>query len=175
MAFTNEQVIVEIRYFLGDVDQTTISDETLNTIITRVMLRYNLTYEDGDFCKTVYYSLIETLRYLIRQDAVSDAQSGGDLKSFTEKVGGVTITEQYSEGTSTLSGWDSLLQQYLSDPSIICEELADLAVSTYAPVLFGGVSKKERDRVNSNPDSFNGWDVQSPYREHLRSNIKKDI
>lgn len=175
MAFTNEQVIVEIRYFLGSVDQATISDETLNLIITRTMTRYNLTYDDSDFCKTVYYSLIETLRYLIRQDTANDAQAGGDLKSVTEKVGGVSITEQYADSTSVLKGWDNLLQQYLSDPSIICEELSDLAVSTFAPVLFGGVSKKERDRVKSNPDSFNGWDVQSPYREHLRSDIKKDI
>lgn len=173
MAFTIENVISEIRYFLGGVGEAVISDITLTSIIERVMNSKSLTFEDSDFCKTVYYSLLETLRYLIRSTASTSAASGGELKSLKEKVGNTEITSSFSEGNSSSDDWKSLLGDFQSNPSQICEELKDLAVSSYPVIHFGGVSKEERDRVNSNQDSFNGWDIKSPYRESLQTNTKK--
>jgi|TARA_A100001391_G_scaffold132462_1_gene91549 hypothetical protein len=166
MAFTNEQVVTEVKYFLGNPPETVIDDTTLTSIVERVMTRYNLDYnEDSDFCKATYYSLLETLRWLIRKGNMESGSSDG-VAAVKEKVGNTEISTTYKDSPSEDTGWENLLQDYLSHPEYICEELKDLALSGQPSVYFGGVSVSERDRVNNNPDSFNGWDVKAPYRKN---------
>lgn len=176
MAFTIEQVNTDIRYYLGGLPTSTLTDDILNDIITRTMTRNSLDFNvDSDYCKSVYYSLLESLRYLIRNNISSSAISGGgEIKSKMEKVGQIQIKTDYMEGSSAAdSGWDDLYDDYLANPQYICEELADLAKSSFAGVYFGGVSQSEYDKVNNNQDSRNGWDVETPYRKSIYSCLRQ--
>ena len=174
MAFTIESVRTDIRYYLGGASDSVITDTVLDDIITRTMTRYSLDFNlDSDYCKTVYYSLLETLRYLIRSNSTSDGSSGGDVKERKEKVGDLELTLKYSEGSDAEDGWGDLYDDFLSNPQYVCEELKDLAVSSFPSVYFGGVSQKEYNRVNNNRDSRNGWDVESPYRKSIYSCLRK--
>ena len=176
MAFTIDQVKVDVRYYLGGIPETTLSDTLLEDIINRTMTRYGLDFNiDDDYCKTVYYSILETLKYLIRENISSSASTGGgEIKSRSEKVGDISVKTEYTDGTdASESGWDTLYDYYLANPTDICEELADLAKSSFATVYFGDVSNKEVDRVNSDQDSRDGWDVQTPYRESVYSCLRK--
>lgn len=176
MAFTIDQVKVDVRYYLGGIPETTLSDALLEDIINRTMTRYGLDLNiDADYCKTVYYSILETLKYLIRENISSSSSTGGgEIKSRSEKVGDVSVKTEYTEGSdASESGWDILYDYYLANPTDICEELTDLAKSSFATVYFGDVSNKEVDRVNSDQDSRDGWDVQTPYRDSVYNCLRK--
>lgn len=178
MAFTIEQVNTDVRYYLGGLPTSELTDDILNDIITRTMTRNSLDLNvDSDYCKSVYHSLLETLRYLIRNNISSSAgagSGGGKIKSLSEKVGDVQIRTEYMDGSSASdSGWGDLYDDYLANPQYICEELSDLAKSSFAGVYFGGVSQSEYDRVNNDQDSRNGWDVETPYRKSIYSFLRQ--
>ena len=146
MAFTIDQVKVDVRYYLGGIPETTLSDTLLEDIINRTMTRYGLDFNvDDDYCKTVYYSILETLKYLIRENISSSASTGGgEIKSRSEKVGDISVKTEYTDGTdASESRWDTLYDYYLANPTDVCEDLADLAKSSFATVYFGDVSNKE--------------------------------
>lgn len=164
MAFTIADVNEEIRFLLGDLSVSVISDENLNKIIQRSVDRHSL--EDEDFCIVTYESILATLQWLINKEQANTSATGGELTKRKEKVGDVEIQLEYSESTSTEStGWENLLDNFKNDPTIVCESLAYLAKSDLGYALFGGVSQKEYHRVKDNPDSRNGYDVETEYRK----------
>lgn len=163
MAFTIADVNEEIRFLLGDLAVSVISDDNLNRFIQRSVDNYSL--EDEDFCIVTYESILSTLQWLINKESASSSSVGGDVVKKREKVGDVEIQLEYSQSTSTDStGWENLLDNFKNDPTIVCESLAYLAKSDLGYVLFGGVSQKEYQRVKDNPDSRNGYDVETEYR-----------
>jgi hypothetical protein len=161
MTFTIADVNEEIRFLLGDLPVSVISDENLNKIIQRSVDNYSL--EDEDFCIVTYESLLSTLQWLINKE---QASSTTEITRRREKVGDVEIQLEYSESAPNEStGWENLLDKFKNDPAIVCESLAYLAKSDLGYALFGGVSQKEYQRVKDNPDSRNGYDVETEYRK----------
>lgn len=163
-----------IRFWLGDLTESDITDVNLNRIIQQV-IDNNPTYTG---CDVVYYSTIEVLKRFIREAAKgSSGQAGsGAIKSVTEKTGNVSFTTDYDVGVSgtVSSSWSSVLDDLLSSPdSIGCPVTRDVEASKSSSVIFGGVSQSEYDRVRNDPDSRNGWNYSSPFRQTLADKLKR--
>lgn len=177
MNFTKNVVEVNeyLRFWLGNVGTSLISDNDLNRIIQMVIDR-NPEYTG---CDVTYYSAVEVLKFLIRVDQKGSTGTvgSGEIKSRKEKIGNVEVTTSYdTSGTSsTVSGWDRVLEDLLGNSSSIGCAIttggAGGATST-GSVLIGGVSQAEIERVNNNPDSKNGYSLNSPFRSHLTVNTK---
>lgn len=164
MAFTIADVNEEIRFLLGDLSVSVISDENLNKIIQRSVDNHSL--EDEDFCVVTYESLLSTLQWLVNKEQATSSTAGGSISQKKEKVGDVEIQVSYTSSSSgEPSGWENLIEKFNNDPTLVCESLAYLAKSDLGYALFGGVSQKEYDRVNDNLDSRNGYDVETEYRK----------
>lgn len=179
MAFTvtTPELIDDIRFYLGNLPETIIS----NTDMTRIIDLITTSHPEYTNCDMLYYSTVETLRFLVRVSERGSAGTGGttgsgDLKKFTEKVGQMTITKEYDVGSTSGStgkeaGWDRLLTDLLDNPSLIgcpiTQDNTTTAGSKYGAVHIGGVSQGEYERVKNNSDSRSGWDTRSPFRETL--------
>lgn len=163
-----------IRFWLGDLTESDISDTTLNRIIQQI-IDNNPTYTG---CDVVYYSTIEVLRRFIREAAKGSAGQAGDptVKATTEKTGNVSFTTEYhtSSNGEASSSWQAVLDDLLTDPdSIGCPVTLDTVPSKIGIVTFGGVSQKEYDRVRNDQDSRNGWNYSSPFRQTLADRMKR--
>jgi hypothetical protein len=149
---TTAEIIADIRFFLGNLSTDVISDADMTIIIEHVVDN-NPNYTD---CDVLYYSTLEVLRWLDRQQSAGDSGSvgSGAVKSQEEKEGNVKVkTEWYDSGTTTTqSGWSDIIDDLLASPnSIGCT----VTVSTSKPsgsVIFGGVSQEEADKNFANPD-----------------------
>lgn len=75
MAFTVADINDDVRFYLGNLPTSAISDEDLNKIIQMQVDKYSL--EDSDRCSVFYHSTVETLRWLIRQQVRSTTDLGG--------------------------------------------------------------------------------------------------
>jgi len=166
MDFTNknvEEIEEYLRFWFGDLTESQISSENMQKIIQLVIDR-NPEYTG---CQVVYYSAVEVLQWLIRQQSKGQAGSlGAGLSKKTEKVGDVSISQEYAfNDSSVTSGWDRVLEDLEEDPSSIgCIVFTD-SKEDMGLVLLGGVSQKEYHRVKDNPDSRNGYDVETEYRK----------
>ena len=87
MAFTIADVNEEIRFLLGDLPLSSISDENLNRIIQKSVDRYSL--EDEDFCIVTYESLLASLQWLVNKEQATSSTSGGQISQKKEKVGDI--------------------------------------------------------------------------------------
>jgi len=157
-----------ICWWLGGLTAAYISDETLLYIIQ---------IEDDNNpsatgCDLIYLSTTATLKYLIRVQAKDQAASGGGggsvLKKRSESVGGVTVSQEWATDTgqaAVASGWDKVLEDLLNNPnSIGCAiTSSEAASSSTGNMVIGGVSVSERERVNSDLDSFSGKSYERSY------------
>jgi len=168
-------VIAEyLRFWLGSAGDSVISDETLNYII-ELTLAQN---ESASGCDIIFKSAISTLEWLIRKSeqgsAGTSVGASGELESFTEQVGEVTITKKFDVSGTTTSGkeagWDRILSDLLADPnSIGCVVTqSEAVVKGVGECHFGGTSNEEYSRVKNNPDSRGAFSSYSaPYRQNL--------
>lgn len=173
MDFTSkvvEDINAYIRFWLGDIGQDIISDETLNFIIQMVI------DSDSSYtgCDVIFYSTLEVLRWLVRKQETGTSYGTGEVKSRKEKVGDVEVSTTYDVGTSTdgVVGWDSILDDLLTNPSIIGCPITDttLGGSKLGAVVIGGTSHEEYDRVKCDIDAKSGWELNSPIRSYLNKN-----
>jgi hypothetical protein len=157
MAIVVASVNSEVRYLLGGLTTSVMSDELLNFIIQRNIDQYG--DADSNLCLVTYESLKEVLRYLINKDAAgSTGTSGGALIKRVEEIGSRRIEVSYSaDGSGTVNGWQSLLDFYTKHPEEVCISLKPTTQSS--TVIIGGVSQKEYDRVKNNTDSRNGMSM----------------
>jgi len=178
--FTQEHSAQEIneylRFWLGGLPESTVSNETLNFIIDLVIQRETAATP----CDIIYFSAIDLLKYLIRKGEQGSASTGGvtgsgEISKITEKVGSTSLTYEYDVGTSggtssKEAGWDRVLEDLQSDPnSIGCPvSTVEAVVKGVGQPHFGGVSQKEYDRVQKDSDSRNGFSYSSPFRQHLK-------
>lgn len=155
-----------IRFWLGGLDLSVISDETLLFIID-IILNKDTTYTG---CDVIYYSTLEVLRWLARKQE-QGLSSGGELRKKSEKVGDVQVSYEYDTGlvVESATGWKGILEDLLQDPSSIGCPITTVETDTYSTVHFGGVSQSEYDKVRDNTDSRNGWSYSSPFRQTLGS------
>lgn len=179
MDFSNPSSPQEIgeylRWWLGDLPTSAISDETLVFIIELVIDRETTATP----CDIIYLSAVDLLKYLIRKNEQGTAGTGGvqgsgEVKKLTEKVGNTSLTYEYDVGVSggtsgKEAGWDRILDDLQADPnSIGCPvSTVEAVVKGVGQPHFGGVSNKEYDRVSRDTDSRNGFNYSSPFRKHL--------
>jgi hypothetical protein len=155
MAIVVAEVNARVRFLLGGADTTVISDATLNSIIDDCIL--SIGDADELFCEVVYCSLINTLRYLIREQQMNAGSTSNTTKR-REKVGKREIELEFDTGYNTNnSGWQAMLDDYLLNPEYVCAELATSTPTT--GIHIGGVSETEYDRVNSDVDSRNAYQL----------------
>lgn len=159
MTVTVSAVNLEIRFLLGGLPTSTLSDEVLNQIIQRNIDKYGDT--DDKFCIVTYQSLLDALQYLINKSAQgSGSVSGGALIEREEVVGKKRIRVKYSpDASGAPTGWEELYDKFLKDPTLVCDSLVDPTTTSVGSVIIGGVSNKEYERVKSNPDSRNGFSL----------------
>jgi hypothetical protein len=158
MAFTITQVNAEVRYLLGGLTVSVMSDTLMDSIIQRSVDDHSL--EDADLCIVTYESLIAVLRYLIRAQAAGagGVAGSGAVKSREEERGRQRIKIQYDVGVSgvTASSWETLLDDFIANPQYVCESLLSAETSGSGNVIIGGVSQKQYNAVLTNPDGRNG-------------------
>ena len=168
-----QEVAEYIRWWLGELPITTLSEDTLLYIIEIEALNNSISG-----CELIYRSTVAVLEYLVRVQAKGQASSGGGgsgsaVKSIEEKVGGVTKKTTWDTSSSSsdavVAGWDRVLEDLKDNPdSIGCDVFPDITGSSKSSsVIFGGVSQSEYDKVRNNSDSRNGWNPSSPFRDNL--------
>ncbi len=115
---TTVELIVDVRFFLGNLSASAISDTDLTTIIDDVCVIY-----PTNDCDQLYYSTLATLRWLIRAEAGGSSGSAGSgaVKKRVEKEGSVSVTEEYdvSATSTTATGWDKVLESLIKSPNTI--------------------------------------------------------
>lgn len=154
-----------IRFWLGNLPTSFISDDTILFIIDNVD-QANPSYTG---CDLTYYSTIEILRWLSRKQEQGSAGSSGSgaIKKRSESAGGVSVTVEYDVGVSSgeASGWGAILEDLLNNPnSIGCAiTTSEADAASTGNMVIGGVSVSERERVNSDLDSFNGKSYERSY------------
>ena len=126
-----------VRFWAGDLDQCTISDDSLNMIIDFVLQSGKA---END-CQEKYYCTLETLRWLDRKYKAPSSSSAGGLKKRSEKVGEVSVSEEYLTGEESNgdSSWADLIQDLESNPSLIgCNPFPSQEGETLGHVVIGG-------------------------------------
>tara|TARA_R110000851_G_scaffold151683_3_gene293004 strand:+ start:2211 stop:2750 length:540 start_codon:yes stop_codon:yes gene_type:complete len=179
MAVDIQEVNTRVRFLLGGADETVISDIILNGIIQGCI--DNIGTEDEFYCEIVYCSLLETLRYLIRHNQMNSGITGNQRKR-KEQNGKRTIEVEFGDSSDVvLDGWKAMYEDFLSNPSWVCEELSPKGGINL--VLIGGVSEKEYQRVKNDPDSRNAYqtsiqkqyDAKTVHSVRRRSNLRRWI
>ena len=172
MDFTSKDPVViggYIRWWLADISTTELPDDTLQYIID-IVISNN---PSGSGCDLIYLATLDVLKYLIRKQARGQVGSGGSgssiLKKQTEKVGEVTVTQEWGvdEGTASVaSGWDRVLQDLLDSPnSIGCAiTQSETQTASTGSLVIGGSSLAEAERVRTNTDSRSGFCISNPFR-----------
>jgi hypothetical protein len=145
-----------IRWWLGNITDSIITDLDLTTIIAMNIGKY-----EEDNCKIVYNSTLDTVRWLIREQAKDQGGSSGSgvVSKIKEKIKNreKEITYDTSSANGTDSGWGKVLQDLLDNPSTIgCNPIDNNSVSG---VIIG---------VNTEKYTFS-----SPWRKNLNPLSKK--
>ena len=161
-----------IRFWLGNIGENIISEVDLLRFIQKVI------DTDSEYtgCDVTYYSTVEVLRWLVRKQDTGTSIGSGEIVSRKDKIADVSVEVTYDTGTSSsdgYSGWSTVLNNLIKSPDIIGCAITPVEGNVDSgKIVFGGVSQAEVDRVNSDPDSKNGYSLNSPFRSHLTVNTK---
>ena len=147
-----------VRWWAGNIPTTTISDPDMIDIITPITAGY-----PESICKAVYYSTVNVLRWLIRQESLQQAISGssGAVVSRAEKRGTTTISVAYHDSDDTSSSWEDILDALLNDPTLIgCDPFKDEETIVIRAPIIGGAD-------------INGYEEQFRSRQKFGRAIQK--
>lgn len=149
MAFTVADINLEVRFNLGGLSTAVMSDVLMDDIINRDLVDHSL--EDEDKCIVTYHSLLDVLRYLIRQGAAaSGATGGGEIIERSEKNGGREAKVKYAAGTSSGdNGYQTLLDDFLANPQYVCASLVTETTKKAGSVIFGGADHNAYEHYGS--------------------------
>ena len=146
-------LVTRLRLLAFNPSTDLISEDEIESIIQGWIDIYG--NDDKNLCKVLWSSLLSLLQFLWNTDIITHNETTGGATSRTEKVGQVQVTVEYGDSSSDYtSPWEDIYNRYLSGELQIpsCPTMSGAA----SKVLIGGVSQREIDRVNSNPDSVNG-------------------
>jgi hypothetical protein len=143
------------RFWLGNLSETQMSSADMQVLIAMNIGKYG-----EDNCKIAYYSMLDILRWLIREGAKGSAGSAGSgaVKLREESIGRRKIREEFdTSGTSaTSSGFDKVLEDLLANPSTIgCNPIDSGS---------GGDGNSGSVIIGVNTDKYT---FSSPYRRNL--------
>lgn len=153
MAINTVELESEARFLMGGLPETVLSSDTMQIIISRGITKYSDT--DDDYCKVLYYTIIESLRYLIRSQTVDSASNNasGSVTSRTEKEGKREISVSYSDGSGSSVSWEDMLNDFLENPQYVCSTLVD--TGGRSTVIIGDGDK---DGFTAAYESRSRWD-----------------
>ncbi|CAH9012414.1 hypothetical protein VP501E541_P0036 [Vibrio phage 501E54-1] len=170
MPYTPQEVVADVRFYIGEVSCDFLDDQSIYEIMVRQ--EADTTRPDSAKCKVTFATIKETLRYLIRnyQSMISGSDpsvvSTGDIAEIEEVIGKRKKRIKYNTSGSSSSAssdnwkthWKELLEYYelTGITAIGCETTAvtDPTVTTTQGVVKIGVSKS-------------AYDTASPWRQSL--------
>ena len=133
---TTLELIPQVRFFLGNLSEDDISDADLTIIIDAVLVQY----ATGTDCDQLYYSVVATLRWLIRQES---SESGG-LRINEEKEGNVSYKQEFATDLGDgPTGWSKILSDLLAAPATIGCTITPIVVAEDKGMVIIGTSVKE--------------------------------
>lgn len=157
------KVAERVRFLMGDVSESQLSQETLLKIIEDCITIYG---DDDKFeCEVTYCALLKSIRYMINKQNNSQGGDSGTLIASKEKVGDLSVEKRFSSSssTNTSSGWEKMYDYYLKHPEDVCPSLVPEG-SGNKLVLIGGVEQDEYERVQSDPNSRNAYDYNVSHK-----------
>lgn len=156
MAIYSEDVTTRLRFLLGNPSEGIIDDCILIGIVDSCII--TLGDNGDDYCKVLQCSLMETLRFLIRQAQIPSSPDGSEVKRRKEKRGNTEIELEFQSTTNsdTSTGWQSMYEDYQSHPEWICEELVSSTSGKYL-VNIGGSRVDDTMRVLKDPNSNSAY------------------
>lgn len=156
MVATVEDIAAKVNFVLGYPSEDILPQAALTLIITNYLPYYPLETKE---CELTYFSCVAAVDFIIRKLGGNGSGLGGSR--LREKEGNIEYEEAYSSGNGVVEFWKSELKRFKADPSVLLPCLKDLPI-TLTPnsgyLLFGGVSKEEVGRVDSDGDSFSVFD-----------------
>lgn len=171
MSLDIDNIEERVRFLLGNPSEDIISSEVLQGIITNCI--NSIGDEDENYCEVVQCSLMETLRFLIRQAQIPTSSDGNTLKRRKEKRSNTEIEVEYQTVSSSdlSSGWEAMYEDYQLHPEWICEELAKDSNAKYI-VTIGGVRQDESRRVKRDPNSKSAYDTPRVNRKFWKTSTR---
>lgn len=169
MSLVASDLVPKLRMYCYNPSQDLISDEQMTTLVQGWI--DILGNDNKDLCSVLWNSLASILEYLWNTDTLNHNEITGGATQRLERVGEVQVNVRYGDSPNEYtSPWEDIYNNYLNGvlqiPGCARNGIAD-------KVMIGGVSKKEINRVNHNPDSVNGLGGVSSVDRHTR-NIRWD-
>lgn len=162
MAYDPVKLNSDVRRRLGYISVDQLPDNVISDWGDHYDAIYSPRYDDP-YPYIYYYTTLSCVEYL----RINTITSGEASRSkFTEKVGGVTITEENSSSTSVLDVWDDLYDLLKDDP-----ESFGIITTNGGFVHVGGVY---RDKVDSIRRDCNLASPFSTGKVTSKSNTKKN-
>lgn len=158
-----------VRFLLGDVDGVNPSDETLELILGMALDEY--TNDDTYYCEIVYYTLIESLRYLVRSNQAT-AGLTGNQQSRKEVRGKTTIEVEFSDSSDIVSdGWATMLSDYISHPEYVCVSLKNDKM--FSLINIGGVRQDVYEANQRNNNARTAFDLETKSKFGARTTERR--
>ena len=153
-------IIEYVRWWLGNLLGSVISDEDMQKILDMVRLQY----PDASDCQLLFYTTVAVLEWIIRKESQGSSGSvgTGEVSKRIEKRGRTSIEVAYDVGTSggTSGSWDSILEDLLGNPdSIGCPVFPVSTSGEIGSVVFG-ITK-------------NRFETSAPWRQNALTPKKK--
>lgn len=146
-----------VRYLMGDVSTSTLTDDTLTSVLTLATTEY--TDDDEYYCEVVYYTLLESLRHLIRVNQANAGLTGNQARR-KEVRGKTTIEVEFSDSSDFISdGWAQMYKDYVAHPEYVCESLRPERV--FGLLNIGGTRQDTYRATDRNRNSRSAWDTET--------------
>lgn len=151
-----ESIKTKIRFLVGGLTTEDLSDATLSYILDECIVVYT---DDQEFlCEITYCTLLNSLKYLIKQSWVEGGGNVGDVTRKREKEGGVEYEESYSTSYSDSSGWEKLYEYFRDNPKEVCISLqTERNKNTVGMISIGGTRKDEYDKIENGSNNKSLW------------------
>ena len=154
MSCTVEEVVASVQFILGFPDESVLPASVITTIVNNYVPYYDLT---DHCCELTYFSAIASMEFLIKKLGGSGEGIGGSR--IEEREGSVQVKQEFNKD-GLVDFWKDELKRFKDHPSDLLPCMRDVLSSSASNgyIVFGGVSKEEVDRVNSDSDSYNAID-----------------
>lgn len=170
MALDPNAIADRVRFLLGNPSEEILPNDILLQIVNECIAKIG--DDDSLYCQVLQCSLMETLRYLIRQSQIPSSPNGGSVRRRKEKRGRTEIEEEYQQTSAgDPSGWEQMYEDYQQHPEWICDELVTERTGEYL-VKIGGVRQDEFDSIVKDSNSKSAYDKPRVNRKFWKSSSR---
>lgn len=164
---TDTELITFVRFWIGNLPISEISDSDMTVIITMVRSQYPAAND----CELKYYATKNVLEWLIRKDnqASSGTNATGAVTKRVEEINTrrIEVTYDSSGETATAGGYQDILDMLEADPTTLGCRPFESTMNT-GTIIVGGTSQAQYDKVKRNPDSRTGYSMGNLHRQRNR-------